>query len=196
VLVLAVSIFSIAVIHAIRSANAEPMDCTAVELTANEVVDAISDLAGTVSAETEAVCKPDPPRPDDLDWCVTAAAESQNLSESWLYAVGEVESNNEHYYTDGTVKRGDGGRARGWGQIHLSPWQQWAADELERDVDLDVLEDNVMVCAMILRYYLDEYDGDLARALGHYNGGPYNSKGYARKVMALLDTEECETETS
>lgn len=132
------------------------------------------------------------PRPDDLGWCIEYASEYTGVAECVLYGLGYVESRNQHYDADGSVKRGDGGKARGWGQIHHSPWEAWASEQLERDVDLDVLQDNVLVAALIIKRYLDRHDGDLATALGHYNGGPYCNLAYANKVLAAINEHKAE----
>lgn len=103
-----------------------------------------------------------------------------------LAAIGHVESNNHHYRSDGTVKRGDGGAAIGWGQVHRSPWQSYFRDELDKPhLDLDYPEHNIFIAAHILLYY--DYPDDRMNAFAHYNGGPNPNPSYARRVDRAAD---------
>ena len=126
---------------------------------------------------------------DDEIAAIRAGSVAKNVAGAFLLAVGHVESHNQHYRTDGTVKRGDNGRAIGWGQVHRSPWQKWAAKELEREVDLDDLNDNVLVAAMILLrggYIADDTD-TWGPAAAYYNTGKHlNSTRYSREVLRVL----------
>jgi hypothetical protein len=126
---------------------------------------------------------------DDHIDAIRAAYESKGVAGAFLLAIGELESHNQHHTPGGSVKRGDGGRAIGWGQVHRSPWQKWAADGLEREVDLDDLEDNVLVAAMIL--LRGGYDPDDPETYGpaaaYYNTGKHlDSTSYSRRALRVL----------
>jgi len=123
---------------------------------------------------------------DDHVVAVRAVVETTGVAGAFLLAVGKLESHNQHYTPGGAVKRGDGGRAIGWGQVHRSPWQKWAAGELDREIDLDVLEDNVLVAAMILQRggYDAADEATWEPAAAYYNTGKHlKSTSYSRAVM-------------
>jgi len=111
---------------------------------------------------------------------VKSAAARTDIPVHVLLAIGHVESGNDQT----PAGYCDNGMAIGWGQVHRSPWQLWASDELGRQVDLDNLRDNVLISAMVLEY--SGYHEDPLTAYARYNGGPNPNYSYAREVAARV----------
>lgn len=112
------------------------------------------------------------------------ASELTNVAPEAIVATLWQESGLRHYKTNGSVKRGDGGAARGAAQVHYSPWTEHFTKELGRDIDLDDLHDNVEVCARLLLRggWLD----NPLTAYGYYNSGQRGYvNNYARSVASI-----------
>ena len=76
---------------------------------------------------------------------------------------------------------GDSGESIGYMQIQPRWWSELAA---EAELDIYTPQDNVECGVLILKYLLNEYDGDLRRALNAYNtGNPDCNNGYADRVI-------------
>jgi len=103
-------------------------------------------------------------------------------------AVLYKESHMRHFTDGGGVKRGDGGRAIGIGQIHRSPWQRYYSDELGREIDLDLLADNVEVSAwLLIRSGWNELP--VEQVASYYNTGKRGSSNDYGTLVAELYEE-------
>lgn len=119
----------------------------------------------TITAETEAI-KPSKQwtawAKQKKDWTgntpcfeefIAAVDRAHALTEiphSAILAVLWQESGFVQYKAADRLYTGDGGRAKGIGQIHTSPWQKHFTNELGYNIDLANLTDNIEVCARLL----------------------------------------------
>ena len=81
---------------------------------------------------------------------ITGLPEEQRADFAALTCAVLYKESRLRHTENGKVKRGDGGKAIGVGQIHRSPWQKHYSEGLGRDVNLDLLADNVLVCQLLL----------------------------------------------
>lgn len=134
----------------------------------------------------------------ELAAAIAAAALASGVDGEAILAVLNSESGVQHY-RKGKVLRGDGGRAIGIGQVHRKPWESYyshnAAEGVLRAIRLERLDDNVLVCALILKRGGWRAGEDAAQArlaaYAYYNSGrdwneaPAAAQRYATVVDGL-----------
>lgn len=122
---------------------------------------------------------------DGLAEAVRDAAYGADVSGAAILATLWHESRLMHVGGDGRVKRGDGGRAIGIGQVHRDPWEAHFTKETGVEFDLDEMYDNVLACALILKRGGWEPGVRVCKqeAYSYYNTGRRGVvTGYGRRV--------------
>jgi soluble lytic murein transglycosylase-like protein len=112
-----------------------------------------------------------PARRRTLTAQIVAAAAEHRVDPDLLFAVVAVESG---FDSTAVSRRG----ARGLGQMLFATARAVAPGRVRRPADLHDPPRNLDAAARLLHTLLARYDGDLARALRAYYGGPWDSRAH------------------
>lgn len=99
-----------------------------------------------------------------------------NLAPALVLAVIQVESSFDRFAVSKTGARG---------LMQIMPF--WKKEIGHPKDDLFYPPTNLRYGCTILRYYIDQFNGDLKKALSQYNGSLYKKSPYAQKVLQAMN---------
>jgi len=120
---------------------------------------------------------PDSARRLDFLRLVHQEASRAGLKPEWVLAVIEVESDFNRFAISRTGARG---------LMQIMPF--WLDEIGHPEDNLFNVQTNLRMGCTILRYYLDQEDGNLTRALARYNGSPQSNRYPVKVYQALNQT--------